>query len=53
MKQIIEITAEKELKELEIKRINKLGSYCSKLPFENIIPSSYLNIKKQDNIISI
>ena len=26
-----------ELEELEIKRINKLESYCSKLPFQNII----------------
>ena len=36
MKKIIEITTERELKEFEIKRINKLGSYCSKLPSENI-----------------
>ena len=31
------MTTEKELKKLEIKRINKLELFCSKLPFENIV----------------
>ena len=36
MKEIIEITTEKQLEQLERKR-NKLESYCSKLPLETII----------------
>ena len=33
----MQITTEKELEECEIKRINKIESYCSKFSFESII----------------
>ena len=37
IKEIMQTTTQKELEELETKRINKIESYCPKFSFESII----------------